>query len=61
MKFLLEFLVPTTLKEFDRFVGMSVYYSKWVGDFANIAAPLPKAKRDKKLLLDRDHKQHRNY
>ena len=31
---------------------MSVYYSKWVGDFANLASPLLKAKRDKKLPLD---------
>ena len=51
MKPLIEFLVPTTLKKPDRFVGMSVYYYKWVGDFANIAAPLLKAKRDKKLPL----------
>ena len=52
MKLLLEFPVPTTLKELDRFIGMIVYYSKWVGDFAKIAAPLLKSKRDKKLPLD---------
>ena len=46
---LLEILVPTTLKEIDRFVAMSVH---WVGDFVIIAAPWLKAKREKKLALD---------
>ena len=41
--------VPTTLKEHDRFVG--IFYSKWEGVFANIAAPFA-LYTDKKLPLD---------
>ena len=40
MKPLLEFPVPTTLKNLDHFVGRSVYHFKWVGDFANTVALL---------------------
>ena len=52
MKPLLEFPVPTTPKKLDRGVGVSVSFSKWVGDFAIKAAPLLKTKQDEKIPLD---------
>ena len=51
---ILGYPVPTTLKELDRFVGMSVHHSKWVQNFAIVAEPLFRAKKDKKLPLSEE-------
>ena len=42
------------MKELERFVGLSVYYSKWVPKFSKLAEPLFTAKRDGLLQLQKD-------
>ena len=44
MKPLVEFPTPKTQKELERLVGIFVYYSKWVKNFADLAEPLFEAK-----------------
>ena len=51
---LLNFPTPSTMKELERFVGLSVYYSKWIPKFSKFAEPLVIAKRDGLLQLQKD-------
>ena len=39
-KQIIEFKTPNTIKELQSFLGFANYYSKYIKDFANIAAPL---------------------
>ena len=41
---LLDYPIPKTKKELDRFVGLAVYYSKWIPSFAAVTEPLFAAK-----------------
>ena len=50
----LNFATPLTMKELERFVGLSVYYSKWIPKFSKFAEPLFIAKRDGLLPLQKD-------
>ena len=49
---LLEFPLPKTKKELDRFVGLSVYYSKWIPSFASLTEPLFAAKKNPSFPLN---------
>ena len=51
---LLNFPTPSTMKELERFVGLSVSYSKWIPKFSKFAEPLSIAKRDGLLPLQKD-------
>ena len=51
---LLKFPTPSTMKELERFVGLSVYYSKWIPKFSKFAEPLFIAKSDSLLPLQKD-------
>ena len=51
---LIEFPVPTTLKQLERFICLTVYYSKWIQNFATIAKPLFDAKSNRALPLNRE-------
>ena len=51
---LLNFPTPSTMKELERFVGLSVYCSKWIPKFWKFAEPLFIAKRDGLLPLQKD-------
>ena len=51
---LLNFPTPSTMKELERFVGLSVYYSEWIPKFSNFAEPLFIAKKDGLLPLQKD-------
>lgn len=44
-----EYPVPKTMKELERFLGMATYYSKFVVDFATLAAPLMDVKNSKEF------------
>ena len=46
---MLEYPVPVTQKELESFVGLAVYYSKWIPKFADVTAPLFEAKKNKVL------------
>jgi transposase InsO family protein len=48
---LLDYPLPATPAELDRFVGLAVYYSKWIRDFASVTAPLFDAKNNKTFPL----------
>ena len=48
---LMDFPVPTTVKQLERFIGLTVYYSKWVKDYASIAKSLFDAKKNHDLPL----------
>ena len=54
LKPLLNFLTPSTMKELERFVGLSVYYSKWIPKFSKFAEFLFIAKMDGLLPLQKD-------
>ena len=54
---LLEFPIPETCKELERFIGMMVYYSKWVKNFAELAKPLYDAKETKSFPLNANCKE----
>ena len=41
---MLDLLIPKTKKELDRFVGLAVYYSKWIPSFAAVTEHLFEAK-----------------
>lgn len=45
MKPLQEFPTPSCLKELERLLGLFVYYSKWVKNFAEVSEPLFAAKK----------------
>ena len=51
---LLNFPTPSTMKELERFVGLSVYFSKWIPKFSQFAEPLFIAKRDGILPLQKN-------
>ena len=47
----LKFPVPTTLKQHERFIGLAVYYAKWVPHFSRVMGPLFSALQSKSLPL----------
>jgi hypothetical protein len=44
---ILDYEEPKSTRQLERFLGLAVYHSKWVPDFAAIAAPLFNAKASK--------------
>ena len=52
LKPLLEYPEPTTFKALERLMGMLVYYSKWVKNFAGVSTPLFEALNSKTLPLN---------
>ena len=51
---LIDFPTPKNLRELERFIGLVVYYSKWVQGFSTIAEPLFRAKNERLLPLPND-------
>ena len=47
-----EFPVPTTMRNLEQFLGMATYYSKFVVDFATLAAPMMEVKNSKVFRWD---------
>ena len=47
-----NFLTPRTPKQLERFIGLTVYHSKWISNFSRIMAPLFSVLHDKKFPLD---------
>jgi len=48
---LLDFPLPKTMKELERFIGLTVYYSKWIPNYAETALPLFEAKVKRQVPL----------
>ena len=46
-----QFPVPTTVKQLERFVGLSVYHAKWIPNFSKVMDPLFSALQSKALPL----------
>ena len=49
---LLDFPIPKSKKDLDRFVGLAVYYSKWIPSFAAVTLPLFAAKQNPTFPLN---------
>jgi len=49
---LLEYPLPTTFKQLERFLGLAVYYSKWIKGFADVAEPLFVSKNKRSFPLN---------
>ncbi len=47
----INFPIPTTLKQLERFVGLAVYHSKWIPMFSRIMHPLFDTLSQKKIPL----------
>lgn len=48
-----NFPIPTTIKQLERFVGLAVYHAKWISGFSKLMDPVFTALNDKEMPLPR--------